>query len=102
MPHPIAVKAAQGRTKSRLITDPARGPMVTPIFRRRTDDKLSVATISWRLNGNPAAYPPPGDGWTEASVNYLLKNPKYTGYMVYGRTRKPRGATKAQRIPEDK
>jgi hypothetical protein len=38
-----------------------------------------VPTITWRLNGNPAAYPPPGDGWTETSVNALLKNPKYTG-----------------------
>jgi hypothetical protein len=50
------------------------------------------------------AYPPPGDtaGWTEASVAALLKNPIYTGHMVYGRTRKPRSATKAQKVPPGK
>jgi site-specific DNA recombinase len=98
MPHPVAVKAAQGRTKGRLIPDPARGPVVTQIFRWRTSNKLSVPTITWRLNGDPAAYPPPGDGWTETSVSALLKNPKYTGYMVYRRKRKGRPVPESQWI----
>jgi site-specific DNA recombinase len=94
VPHPVKAKADQGRTKSRLVTDPARGPVVTQIFHWRADDKLSVPTITWRLNGDRAAYPPPGDGtgWTESTVAALLGNPKYTGHMVYGRTRKNPGA----------
>jgi site-specific DNA recombinase len=92
IPHPVKAKADQGRTKSRLVIDPPRGPVVTRIFHWRADDKLSVPTITWRLNGDPAAYPPPGDGWTESSVSAILSNPKYTGHMVYGRTRKNPGA----------
>jgi site-specific DNA recombinase len=91
VPHPVKAKADQGRTKSRLVTDPQRGPVVTQIFHWRADDKLSVPTITWRLNGDRAAGPPPGDGigWTESTVAALLTNPKYTGHMVYGRTQLP-------------
>src|SRR5205807_6774323 len=81
-------KAAQGRTKTRLIPDPVRGAVVTLIFTWRVVQRLSVPTIAWRLNRDLAAYPPPGDGpgWTETSVAAILRNPKYTGHMVYGRT----------------
>jgi site-specific DNA recombinase len=41
------------------------------------------------LNANTIACPP-GDpaGWTAAGVRTILANPKYTGYMVFGRRRK--------------
>jgi len=57
---------------------------VTLIFIRRLIQRLSVPTIAWRLNWTR----PPGDGpgWTETRVAAILRNPKYTGHMVYGRT----------------
>jgi Recombinase len=52
---------------------------------------------------DPAAYPPPGgaNGWTESSVSAILRNPKYTGYMVYGRTRKDPATKKSRPVPAD-
>jgi len=101
IPHPVPAKAAEGKTKSRLIPDPARAPIVAQIFHWRVVDKLSIATIVARLNADPAAYPPPAKGgWTKPSVNALLANPKYTGYMVYGRTRTTNGR-KGRRAPQD-
>ena len=103
LPHPAPGKAAQGRTKTRLIPDPVRGPVVTLIFDWRVHQRLSVPTIAWRLNSDLAAYPPPGDGpgWTEPTVSAILRNPKYTGYMVYGRTRKIPGSKKSRPVPPD-
>ena len=103
LPHPAPGKAAQGRTKTRLIPDPVRGPVITLIFDWRVHQRLSVPTIAWRLNSDPAAYPPPGDGpgWTEPTVSAILRNPKYTGYMVYGRTRKIPGSKKSRPVPPD-
>jgi site-specific DNA recombinase len=97
--HPAALKAAQGLTRTRLIPDPERGPVVTQIFHWRTVQRLSVPTIAWKLNADPDAYPPPGNapGWTEPTVSAILRNPKYTGYMVYGRTRAIPGAKPRQR-----
>jgi DNA invertase Pin-like site-specific DNA recombinase len=91
--HPVPAKAAQGRTKARLIPDPARAHVVPQIFTWRVTRKLSVPTITWLLNRDPAGYPPPGDGtgWVDASVTAILHNPKYTGYMVFGRSRKTTG-----------
>ena len=37
VPHPAPVKAAQGMTKTRLIPDPVRGPVVTQIYTWRVD-----------------------------------------------------------------
>ena len=45
--HPNPLKASQGRTKTRLIPDPAR-PAVEAIFRWRTVKKLGVPTITAR------------------------------------------------------
>ena len=92
IPHPVPVKASQGRTKTRLALDPDRAPVVAQIFTWRTVDKLGMPTIAARLNANPARYPAPGSrGWTTQGVNTLLRNPKYTGHMVYGRIRKRNG-----------
>ena len=92
IPHPVPVKASQGRTKTRLALDPVRAPIVKQIFTWRTVDKLGMPTIAARLNADPARYPAPGSrGWTAQGVNTLLRNPKYTGHMVYGRIRKRNG-----------
>ncbi len=88
IPHPAPGKAAQGQTKSRLVPDPVRGPVVTQIFGWRVYRKLSIPAITARLNADPAAYPAlDARGWTKPTVVAILANPKYTGHMVYGRTR---------------
>ncbi|HLK72782.1 MAG TPA: recombinase family protein [Streptosporangiaceae bacterium] len=93
MPHPVPVKASQGRTKTRLALDPARAPVVEQIFTWRTVDKLGMPTIAARLNADPGRYPAPrpGTGWTTQTVHAILGNPKYTGHMVYGRVRTRNG-----------
>jgi len=92
IPHPVPFKAAQGRTKTRLLPDPQRAPVVARMFAWRTEDKLGLAAITARLNADPAACPPPRDGgWTIPGVRSILANPKYTGYMVFGRHRRING-----------
>src|SRR5713101_1553380 len=77
IPHPNPAKAAQGRTKARLILDPQRAPVVEQIFTWRTVDRLGVTTITNRLNADPAAYPSPKPGgWTAGGVYAILRNPK--------------------------
>jgi hypothetical protein len=89
VPHPVQVKADQGRTRTRLILDPARAPVVEQIFTWRTADQLGIPEITDRLNADHATYPPadPGTGWTQSGVYWILGNPKYTGHMVFGRRR---------------
>ena len=93
IPHPVPFKAAQGRTKSRLILDPDRSTVVEQIFTWRTVGKLGCPAIAAKLNADPASYPPPnpGTGWTAQNVRVMLANPKYTGHMVYGRHRTRNG-----------
>ena len=89
VPHPVAVKAAQGATKTRLVLDPVPAAAVAQIFTWRAVHKLGVSTIANRLNADHEAYPPPrGDTWTEQGVYTLLGNPKYTGHMVWNRRTK--------------
>ena len=87
--HPNPSKAAQGLSKTRLILDPDRAPIVAQIYTWRTDGKLGIKTITGRLNADPAAYPPPDPkaGWSIGGVAAILRNPKYTGYQVIGRRR---------------
>ena len=92
IPHPVPAKASQGRTKTRLATDPQRAPVVEQIFTWRVVHKLGMPTIAARLNADPARYPAPtGKGWTTQTVYAVLGNPKYTGHMVYGRIRTRNG-----------
>jgi hypothetical protein len=91
-PHPVPVKAGQGRTKTRLALDPVRAAVVEQIFTWRVVHKLGMPAIAARLNADPARYPAPtAPGWSTQTVFVLLGNPKYTGHMVYGRTRKRNG-----------
>ena len=69
IPHPVPVKASQGRTKTRLALDPDRAPVVAQIFTWRVVHKLGMPTITARLNADPARYPAPtGKGWTIQTV----------------------------------
>ena len=83
----------EGRTKSRLLLDPVRAPVIEQIYQWRTVGKLGCPAIAARLNADPATYPPPnpGTGWTAQNVRVMLANPKYTGHMVYGRHRARNG-----------
>ena len=95
IPHPVPFKAAQGRTKTRLMLDPERAPVVAAIYAWRTEDKLGLDTIAARLNADPAACPPPTPGgWITGGVRSILGNPKYTGHMVFGRRRTTGGKTR--------
>jgi hypothetical protein len=82
------MKAATGRTKTRLAADPERGPIITQIFRWRVTGELGIPTIRARLNADPDSYPPPHPerGWTTTGLYEILANPKYTGHQVLGRT----------------
>jgi site-specific DNA recombinase len=98
----VPYKAAQGRTKTRLILDTERAPAVADIFAWRTQDKLGCHAITQRLAADPRRYPPPAKAgaWTEAAVYAILRNPKYTGHMVFGRTRTAPGGRTVQ-VPEN-
>ena len=101
VPHPVPVKASQGRSKTRLALDPVRAPVVEQIFTWRVVHKLGMPTIAARLNADPARYPAPrpASGWTTQTVYAILGNPKYTGHMVYGRVRTCNGRRVA--VPAD-
>jgi DNA invertase Pin-like site-specific DNA recombinase len=59
VPHPVPYKAAQGRTKTRLILDPEHAPAVEAIFTWRVQDRLGAHTIAQHLAADPHRYPPP-------------------------------------------
>ena len=102
VPHPVPLKASQGRTKTRLILDPAKAPAVAAIFTWRTEGKLGGYTIAQHLTARPDLYPvPPGGIWTEQSVYSILRNPKYTGHMVFGRRRTTPAGKTVPVPPED-
>ena len=74
-PHPVPVKASQGRTKTRLAKDPDRAPVVEQIFTWRVIGKLGMPTIAARLNADPARYP----AWTPTGFVDTIRS----GTMVY-------------------
>ena len=84
--HPNPIKANMGATRARLVPDPETGPWVTRIYEWRVYEKLSRPAIARRLDraGVPS---PDGKGWGPSAVARILKNPKYTGRVVLGRTR---------------
>jgi site-specific DNA recombinase len=100
-PHPNPQKAREGRNKHRLIIDPERGPIVLLIFTWYVEEELGLGTICERLNSDLDRYPPPKRNrkdvndlpqtWSKSQLHSLLRNPKYTGYNVWGRHDKRRG-----------
>ena len=85
-PHPNPVKASMGATRARLVPHPEQAPWVTAMFEWRAYEKLSVSGPARRLTDLGA--PPPGQAttWSTSTVNRILRNPKYTGRIVLGRT----------------
>jgi site-specific DNA recombinase len=93
VPHPVPAKRVEGKTKTRLVPDPVRAPVVARIYRWRVDERLGYAAIAERLNRDLDRYPPPQspdparrrDCWSRSAVYEILRNPKYTGYQVWNR-----------------
>jgi site-specific DNA recombinase len=101
--HPNPIKASMGATRARLVPDPGTGPWVTRIYEWRVYEKLSYRTIAARL-GAAAAPSPDGNGWSPGAVARILRNPKYTGRVVLGRTRNAgtshrKGERKTRAVP---
>lgn len=103
--HPNPMKASMGATRARLVPDPERGPWVTRIYQWRVWEKLSVPGIARRLTelGAPS---PDGKAWSPSTVDTILRNPKYTGRVVLGRTTNTgptarKGERKVRHLPRE-
>ncbi|GLI03660.1 recombinase family protein [Phytohabitans aurantiacus] len=89
------------RTKSKLVVDQIRGPVITQIFGWRVHHQLTYWQIAELLNRDLDRYPPPEPTrkntavgrWTGSTIRGMLANPKYTGYMVWNRTTTRTGVT---------
>jgi site-specific DNA recombinase len=99
IPHPVPARRAEGRTKTRLRPDPVGAAVVRQIFAWRVTERLGYRAIAERLNQDPDRYPPPvspdparsRDCWGYSAVLEVLRNPKYTGYMVWNRRASKKG-----------
>ena len=91
-----------GLTRHKLTADPDTAPWVPRIFEWRILDHLALTAIARRLDeaGAPC---PGGQRWSGSTVDAILKNPKYTGYMVWGRSKRngPGRSAAALRVPAD-
>jgi len=98
-PHPVPARQKEGDTKTRLILDPVRAPVVLLIFTWRVTERLSYQAIADRLNADLDRFPAPDCNnprirrgeWNAGSVEGILRNPKYTGHMVWNRVTRPGG-----------
>ena len=103
--HPNPMKASMGATRARLVPDPERGPWVTKMFEWRVYEQLDCNGIARRLTERGA---PSRDGgpWDYAAVYNILRNPKYTGKVVFGRRRnagdaRNPGQRKVRQVPRE-
>lgn len=93
--HPNPSKAREGKRKHRLILDPVRAPIVLMIFEDYCRRRLGLGEICDKLNSDLDRYPPPTANskdemalrktWSRSQIQGMLRNPKYTGYNVWGR-----------------
>lgn len=100
-PHPNPNKAREGKRKHRLIPDPVRAPIVLMIFEDYCLRLLGLGEICDKLNGDLDRFPPPQPNrkdenslrptWSRSVIRSILRNPKYTGYNVWGRHDKRKG-----------
>jgi hypothetical protein len=84
--HANPLKASMGATRARLIPHPDTARWVTKIFEWRAYEKLSCAGIARRLTELGVPNPTGGPAWAGTTVDHIIKNPKYTGRIVLGRT----------------
>jgi site-specific DNA recombinase len=94
-------KAREGKRKHRLIIDPVRAPVVLMIFEDYCLRLLGLGEICEKLNRNLDRFPPPIPNrkddhglpptWSRSVLHGILRNPKYTGFNVWGRHDKRKG-----------
>ena len=106
--HPNPAKAREGKRKHRLILDPLRAPVVLMIFEDYCLRRLGLGEIINKLNSDLARYPPPAVNptdemalektWSRSQLRAMLRNPKYTGYNVWGRHDKRPGRPASGRV----
>jgi site-specific DNA recombinase len=108
IPHPVPARREEGKFKSRLVPDPDQRRAVEAIFAWRVGRQLGYKTIAAELNADPGRYPPPVPTdparavghWTQSSVSEIVRNPKYTGYMVWNRRARKTGHGKPNPVSE--
>ena len=93
--HPNPQKAREGRKKHRLVPDPVKAPIVRMIFEDYCLHGLGLGAICDKLNADLDRYPPPARNkkdennlrqtWSRSQLQAMLRNPKYTGFNVWGR-----------------
>jgi site-specific DNA recombinase len=94
-PHPVPEKRAAGKSKTTLVVDTIRAAVVRRIFDMRIGQRLGYIAIAEKLNEDLALNPPPvppdparaRGSWSGPAVREILRNPKYTGYMVWNRVK---------------
>ena len=99
--HPNPNKAREGKRKHRLIIDPVRAAVVLMIFEDYCLRFLGLGEICEKLNRNLDRFPPPIPNrkddhglpptWSRSVLHGILRNPKYTGFNVWGRHDKRKG-----------
>jgi site-specific DNA recombinase len=93
--HPNPNKAREGKKKHRLIPDSQRAPVIKQIFGWYCEENRGLGEITRLLDADHEKFPPPtpsnrsvGDltpSWSRATVQAILRNPKYTGFNVWNR-----------------
>jgi site-specific DNA recombinase len=83
------------------VPDPVRAPIVAMIFEDYCLRGMGLGEICDKLNRDLERYPPPKRNrkdemplrqtWSRSQIQAMLRNPKYTGYNVWGRHDKRRG-----------
>jgi hypothetical protein len=86
----IALQGRRPRWRTRLAIEPVEAAVVKMVFMWRGVEQLAPEDIRKRLT--ESRYPPPLNHdtgqpkvWTSTAVRAILRNPKYTGYQVWGR-----------------
>lgn len=67
------------------MADPERAPIVTEMFRKVREERAGVTDLmKWLKSEGVAA--PAGENWNLNTIRRILRNPIYTGRIVYGAT----------------
>lgn len=90
VPHPVASRASQGDTKSRLVVDPEQAPVLVWIFDRwalagwgftRIADDLNERRVPSPAHVDPARNE--HSHWSYSTIRSILRNPVYLGRMTW-------------------
>ena len=85
-----------------------RGNVVKLIYDLYLNSGMGLLLIREHLNADPASYPPPIPpdprraigSWSTSSIWEILRNPKYTGFMVWNRRARKGGNNRINPISE--